>query len=356
MSVKLLEIPTFSQLMFSTAPSVSLFVLNALTDAINTVFVVPEAGTYTSITIRQGVVTGTPGVVRVSVQGINSTGSADGTILSSGNAFADYTPISGNNNQVVVLTLTSPITFAENDQVMVVIAPNSGTWDVSNNCSFTSRVNSLFPLTRFPYAIEIDGGVATRLQVPGVCGFRDSTRSIGNSFTTTAATSNFSSTSSPDEHGGSFRFPAEMGNSVVISAISLYTRYVTAGGTCDIVFYQGTTEIYSFSVDLDRTQNTTEGIFKIPLPVPLTVNTATTYIVAMRAVSTFQVSLRYFDFLSAEDAQATNFLNSTWYQRTNLGAWTEITTRVAFMSLHITGIASSSSIKTPLGMNGGMRG
>src|SRR5687768_16153957 len=87
------------------APSLTSHVINAATDAVEFILQVEEDLICDRIAIRPGAVTGTPGQLSVSLQGV-SNGRANGTPLGGGSpASALYTPIAGHANAIRWITL-----------------------------------------------------------------------------------------------------------------------------------------------------------------------------------------------------------------------------------------------------------
>lgn len=151
--------------------------LDATADDMGWVFRAHKALTFTHVVIRVNTITGTPGTLRVGLQGVSATtGLNSGTYLGSGAAgYADITSY-GTAGFCLVVALGVSVTVARGDLFCVYLKPQAtGTWDASNSIAVTYSISGGIA-TRQPYAFTNGAKVVT---VTGVVGLRTASESIG---------------------------------------------------------------------------------------------------------------------------------------------------------------------------------
>jgi hypothetical protein len=112
----------------------------------------PGRGAVVAIAVPVTAITSPP-VHRVSIQGVSSRGTPDGTIKGSGTAKGDFTPTVGVN----IITLDSPYTPAANELLFFAVQYLSGTVGASNRSTLGARIPSQASLGT-PYNSTLTAG------------------------------------------------------------------------------------------------------------------------------------------------------------------------------------------------------
>lgn len=236
----------------NAAPSITNFTFDATNDALEFILQMPEGATITHAGYRQGTLTGTAPVFKISLQGVDGSGNPDGTILGGGSpASATFTPTAGNNNSWQWVALDNAIAVSRGQLVAVVIAHNSGTIDASNNCSFTATHRAGWSSGR-PYAIQNNAGTRTKQGDTPCCGVKSASRSYG--FPLSAIiTASYGSASNPDEKAIKFQLPAGSANQYCLIGARIWSQLTTAGAW-DLKLYDsdGTTVLHDETIDSDQ--------------------------------------------------------------------------------------------------------
>lgn len=135
--------------------------LDATTKRVVIVCQAHKSGTIDRIKLSLTSKSGTPGTLRVGLQGINDGPVNDATWLASGNGYYDITAPA--NGQTTV-TLASSVTVTAGDRLAVVVVPISGTWDASNRISALYRADVVGNTTIlvYPKTMYYDGSSWTR--------------------------------------------------------------------------------------------------------------------------------------------------------------------------------------------------
>lgn len=238
----------------SSSVSLANFTLNQSTDFLEFVIQLPEDSTITGILLRQGTLTGTAPVFRVSLQGVDASGNPDGTIKGGSTCYVDYTPTTGNNNTVQRLALGASYAGVRGEMLSIVVAYQSGTIDVSNSCSFTVT-NAAGITPGIPYGIQNDAGTRTRQGACANIGWYTASKIYGRCIES-APSAAFSSASTPDERGLYFTLPSGWGSTYQLVGMR-WLGAMAATGAYDIVLYSGTTVLQSVSMDTDADQSPT---------------------------------------------------------------------------------------------------
>jgi hypothetical protein len=300
-------------------PAFSNFVLNQSTDALEFVFQAQEAITITRLGFRQGVVTGTSPVYRVSLEGVTSGGLPDGTIKSSGDAYADFTPVSGDDSTWKWYNLTSSYACSRGETLAVVIKRQSGTIDASNNCSFGSNVSNWGGGS--PKSTNNDNGSRTVNSGAAPFSYGSSTRAYGRPIHDITTVGLVASTS--DEAGWKIEFPAGWGDSFKISGVVMTVQSGTSDGT--ITLYDSSDTILQQTTVNGSIFRSAGGTFNY-----YTFDTATLATLSFGSVYRLTISfaanrsLNYVEVASNADIQAWpmgEYLS--WTERSNAGSWTD---------------------------------
>ncbi len=305
--------------------SIATFTLNQSTDAIEYIFQVPPGAasyTITRLGFRQGTLTGTAPIFRVSLQGVAAaTGRADGTIKNSTNAFVLYTPTGGNNSTWQWVTLGATYAASPGEFLAMVIDYSSGTIDGSNNCTFTTDLSNT--LACFPNRWTVDNSVGTRAQSLFVMGWGTAGTAYGAPLSTISALS-FNSGSTPDEWACRFLAPTTN----VIGFRYLSGGSVTAGTTITFALYSGTSVLQNVTIDTDFFIQSRTDSFYFDEASLSTLTIGNAYYLGMAPGSASNQGLACLDVVANADLAA-YALGVDCYaaSRTDAGAWTDLNTR-----------------------------
>lgn len=235
--------------------------------------------------------TGTPGTLRVGIEGVTSTRQPDGTYKSGGNAFVDFAGTTANGAQTV--TLGSSWSATAGDIFAVTIREQSGTFDASNFGDVLMNIgNPGNFVTHSPFATGLSGGSwansnlnSGNVGAPGVCPLYSDdapVRGFHGGLSSSDTTWNSSTTS------------ALYRGIKIIPAITLRLRGVWAwyrpvsGAPATIhelhVFDGSNGELLSVSPTLDGNLNSgtnNNGLIYLPCS-PLTLTSGSTYRIALK--------------------------------------------------------------------------
>lgn len=345
----------------SAAATFSTSLQDAATDDAGAGFRAREAATITHVGFRQGVLTGTPGTIRVGMQTVSATtGVPTGTWLASGSGYADYNSWSGTNDgKFVWIALGSSVTVARGDVFAVFCDPQAvGTWDGSNNVTITTSMGSVTPTWRSPYVIV--NSTKPAANAPPFA-MRSSTKTYGMPWETSTTVNN-NNGSTPDEWGHYFRVPTGVCSTYNVVGVLMPFGSV---GDFDLVLYDtdGTTVLQSVSIDKDQGAFGTVHLHYLYFDETTlsALNAGSYYRCVIKPTSATNVSTYAIDVPAAGDLSAWMASESDcyWTERTDAGSWSETTTRILQMRLLISDVTAPSSggglIVHP-GMSGGMRG
>lgn len=350
--------------LFQTNVTFSTATLNANTNEIGFVFQMPEAATITTIGWRQGTLTGTPGTLRVGLQGVSATtGRNDGTYIGGATNYVDYNSwSSGNNSTFVTHTLPSAVSLTRGQLVCLYLDPQAvGTWNASNQVTVTSSVSDFRRGQVRPYYFA-NGAIVSDFNQK-VFLLRSSTATYGNpyqSFTSSALTN----ATNPDEIGFAFTLNSTLFSTYKVAGIRVANAITGSGGTFNVVLYDNTTALQTVSFDTDQTyrfaQNTIDVMFTDATLA--TLNTGTEYIVGQKATSaTLNACVPVYTTLpTANDKTAFSGETIRYAQRQGTGAWSFANdTRLPMVSLIIDTTAftgGGGGLLVHPGTAGGMRG
>lgn len=113
----------------------------------------------THIGYCQRTVTGSPGVLKIGFQGVNSSGNPDGTYLGGGSpASTTFTPSAADDNKWVWKALDNSYTPTLGALAAGVVEVDSGTFDGSNKISICRGDLGVMGGVNFPYSLQDTGG------------------------------------------------------------------------------------------------------------------------------------------------------------------------------------------------------
>lgn len=327
-------------------------VLNANNDVLAFVFQAPEAITITKLGFRYGARTGTPPTYRISLQGVGTSGLADGTIKgATNNALATFTPPASTawDGTWQWQTLTESATAARGDFLAIVIEYSSGTVDASNNGSFTYTAGTS---THYcPYSTWVDGGAAAVRAGTPVYGYASSSKQYGWPHQTRISSSAVGDTTNPDEIGLKFTLDSGYGDTFTVLGCNVNMR-MAASTTVTMTLYSDTTALQSITIDSDNV--VAAGTFAI-LQFMFDESTLSSltfgspYILAFKtAHSTDGFRMYHLQQAAAGDWDGfPNGQNSLYAYRADSGAWSTDATKRPIMSLIL------GDITEPAGGGGG---
>lgn len=338
--------------------------LNATTNDFGVVFQMPEAATITTIGWRQGTLTGTPGTLRVGLQGVSATtGANDGTYLGGSTNYVDYTGWSaGNNNLFVTHTLPTSVSLTQGQLVCLFLKPQAvGTWNASNNVTVTSNTTDYRKGLNRPYHIQ-NGAPSADFQQK-VFLLRSSTKTYGSPIET-FVTPTLTNTSNPDEVGLAFTLGSSLFSTYQVAGVRFINNIASAGSgnTFNVVLYNNTTALQTVSFDTDQATRFASNGYEVYFTdtTLATLNTGTEYILGQKATSAGTTSCRPLYLTAPTNGDLTAFTNQTirYAERQTTGSWSFTNnTRLPAVSLIIksTAFTGSGGMIVHPGMAGGMR-
>jgi len=354
-------------LMASQTPTYVTQTLNATTQDFGFVFQMPEAATITSIGWRQGTLTGTPGTLRVGLQGVSTTtGRQDGTYLGGASNYVDYTGwAAGNNNTFIVHTLPTAVSLTRGQLLCIYAKPQAvGTWNASNQvtvCMQLSdvRVGITRPYFFFNATVDNSAGYGDEVFL-----LRSSTKTYGYPVQSFAELTMTTGTN-PDEIGLAFTVGTDKFSTYQISGMRVANNSTTAGSSFICRISQNTTVLQTITVDSDQIRRAGRNSLDIYFDdtTLATLNTGTEYIASLKAggASGNATTAQYMVMPTNGDLTAFSTETIRWAQRQGTGAWsftndTRLPVLEVFLkSTAFTGGGSGGMIVHP-GMAGGMRG
>lgn len=314
---------------------------DAIGDGIAWIYQIPESATITKVGIRiNNKTVDTLGVMRVSLQGVTSTGLPDGTILSSGAGYVDFTNWSSvTQNSFVELTLGQSVSITRGQRFAIVAeaysANGSNTFNVDNTLGVSSIIGNLDIGNVVPYHALNTAGTWARSNQRGQESFyiKSATRTYGMPMSTAEILEAVSSTR---EVGLRINIPSVYGQQVQLDGVQFMSQYISQTTPTDPIY---TLNIYNWnnganstaleSVDITAMQvaNTTnnqrgaiELLFDDSTPVFLT--TGQDYIVSLATTTgTAKMAVAYY---TIADADKNAWFSGTWdyvARTSSTGSW-----------------------------------
>ncbi len=339
-------------------PAFQTHTLDATTDSLAIVFRAEDAMTVTSVSFRQGTVTGSPDALRVGIQGVDATtGAANGTWNGGLTNYASLTIVTGNNNSFVTATLPSSINLTRGEVAALVLQPVSGGgggagWDAGDFMTVSRTLANVAYGHRGPYAV--DNGTKSTNQNP-IFKINTSARSYGCPIETITSRSN-NTGSTPDEWGMYFRIPSGVCSTYKIQGVRIGGAMSAGDWRLRLYDTDGTTVLQEVIVDKDEVSMGTvypSQIFWEDATLA-TLNAGSYYRIAFAPTTATNTGAVYaWDLDSAADRIC--FLGGaadvSATERTNAGAWTETDTRLWAMQaliIDMTAPTGGSTAANPL--------
>jgi hypothetical protein len=343
--------------------TISTFTLDEATDQIEYIFQAQEAATLTRLGFRYGTRTGTPPTYKISLQGVDGSGRADGTIKGGGTpASATFTPPADTswNSTWQWITLDNAFTVARGDYLAVVILYNAGTINGSNSSSFATASSGYKSDGGLPYNVTFNatGSVVSRTAGLPVYGYASAGTAYGAPMSTSTSLTVNSGTT-PDEVALFFSLPSGLANTYQVIGARLGLVSLTAATTHKVILYDGTTVLQDVTFDSDYTVATTRPHMDITFDEATlsTLVCGNPYRLAVQPQAATSVSVAYQEVAANADFAAWP-MGTGWYwsQRTDAGAWSDTTTRRPLILPLLASISTTGGMLVHPGTQGGMRG
>lgn len=287
------------------------------TDDVVWVWYPPCDDTISAIKFKLAGVTGAPGVLRVSAQGVNASGLNDGTIKGAGNnAKLDFTPVAGDVG-VYAATVGESFPVTAGVPVAFAIKPLSGTWDASNFVTIINRLTGV-EVDFNPYCINNGAKSTSNLQQLIIVG---AARSYECCLSATGASANLTSSASPNEIGNRFVCPP-LGDTVDCYGL-VFTGSVSAGRNLEVYLRDSTTgQLATNSIDTDAL---VAGVGRtcLPFTTKVALTPGGVYHVSVKgAHASGSTTIHQHTWASSADRQAALFGHDIYHAERAGGAWT----------------------------------
>jgi hypothetical protein len=312
------------------------------------------------------IITGTPGTIRVGIQSVTAAGIPSGTWI----AFGDFTANATNFPQFTTFkkTLTTTGSVTRGQQVAVVFAPLSGTFNGTNFIRFYyANGTALGEYTKvYPYTYGASGGGAAAKSTTAfaaTAGYGSSTRHYGFACGTSGVAS-WNSTGTPDERGMKFSIPTGTCTSYKVAGIRLLAGITNSAATWDLVLYDSAnTVLQSISFTNSAMFNTASiGLrdFYFDESTLSALTPGLDYRIVVKPTAASLGAMVYNIAGSAWPLAPAINPGGTWAYttRTDAGAWTDdpnVTMPLKLILHDVTSNGGGGAI-IPVGMTGGIRG
>lgn len=348
----------------ATTPSFVVDTLSATTNDVGFIFQMPEAATITTIGWRQGTLTGTPGTLRVGLQGVSTTtGLNDGTYIGGATNFVDYTGwAAGNNGTFITHTLPTSVSLTRGQLVCLYLKPQAvGTWNGTNNVTVTRSLSDVRKSVVRPYNIA-NGAIVSEFN-PRIFLLRSSTKSYGYPLQNYAKGA-LTSATNPDEIGFAFTLGSSYFSTYQVAGIRFVNSVTASTSSFNLVLYNNTTALQTVSYDTDQTYRFADNTHEIYFTdtTLATLNTGTEYIIGQKATTTTASACQpaYITCPTNGDISAFSSETIRYGERQGTGAWSFTNnTRLPLVNLLIKSTAftgGSGGMLVHPGFAGGMRG
>ncbi len=339
---------------YNGAPAFQTHPLDAETDRSAVVFRAWEPMTVTTVSFRQGTVTGGPDVLRVGLQEVDvTTGLPNGTWLGGVSNYGTVSGTSlatgwntGNNNSFLTRTLPTSVTLTRGQTVALVLDPvadGSGNgWDASDLVNISRSMTTSHGF-RGPYVV--DNAAKGTVQNP-VFKISTSTKSYGLPIETVTSRSVGTGTSpAVNEWGNRFRIPTTVCSTYKIEGVRIGGVPSSADWRLRLYDTDGTTVLQEVLVDKDELNLGTAYVANIYWEdaTLATLNAGSYYRIAFAPTTATATGAMYaFDLDAALDRGC--FVGDpadiSATERRDPGAWTETDTRIWAMQALICDITA----------------
>lgn len=332
-------------------PSLSTIAFNATNIAVEWVFQSKTNQPITTLYYKQNGLTGAPGTIRLSLQGVDSSGNPDGVIKSSGNAFATKSLAAGDNGNVVAVALGSSYTPSLGEDIAQVMDFSSGTFDASNLLTLALQASGMVS-KGFPYVTVNNAGSRTRQTGVPVFGYATASQMYGYPIKGFTAPS-FGSGNNPNEYALKFTIPAAWTGTYSLLGVEMGAA-LAASQTLTIKLYSGgnagdTTVLASDTHNTSLATSTGARAHEFVLPniSAVTLTAGSTYRLSVVPGATSQ-TFYYASVQNAADWAAMEGGTSLSYSTRNGGNWTDTdTNRMLFQLIFQDLSVSAGGIAIP---------
>jgi hypothetical protein len=309
--------------------------LNEATDQIEYIFQAQQALVVSRLGFRYNLRAGTPPTYKISLQGVDGSGRADGTIKGGGTpASATFTPPASTAWDATWqwVNLDNTFTIARGDLLAVVIIYSSGTVDASNNSQFTAAHGTFRAQGGLPYAVTFNatGSVTSRATGLACIGYGSTTVAAGYPIGTQTNVA-INSGTSPNEIALFFTVPSGLANTVQVAGARLWCSSLVAATTHKLILYDtnGTSVLQTVTFDSDHIVATTNQVMEIYFTdaTLASLQVGSTYRLAVQPQAATNIGIVTYDFGAAADQAAWPGGQSMQYSSKTAGVWTELATR-----------------------------
>lgn len=343
--------------------SITAFSVQSSTDSMEFLFQCPKAVTITTLGFTYGARTGTPPTYQIDLEGINSSGRADGTIKSSTNAKATFTPPADAtwDGLQKYQTMTSSYACTQGEFLAEVIKYSSGTINSSNKSTFGYQTGWTGGGYAFPLTVTVTSGTPTRQGGLPIFAFGDGTSVYG--YPIQSITQDCYSTATEDAI--TFVIPSSWCSTASLRGISFFGATPNAGKDVAYNLYSGvaagsTTVLDTATVLGNYLQSNGAGReTKVVFTSSTTLTCGNGYRISAAptgAAASFCLNSAVVN--SNNDFTAWPWGVNTYFSTRAGGNWTDTTTKrpmITFAFSSITAPAAGGLVGNPTAMNGGMQ-
>lgn len=245
---------------FGTAGGFSDFDIDESGDKLEAIFPAPVSCAIDTILFRYGSRTGTTPINRVSIQGVATTGRADGTIKNATNAKATFNPPEDAtwDGTVRSVALGATYTPSKGELIAIVIDddPVDGATINGANKSSYSYTHGGYDGRTIPWNFTFNntGSVATRTGVAAPIGYKCGSAVYGNPMLN-LTNGGFASDSGVDERGNIFsgQYPAGSCSTFTVTGACYILSLNATSSDYEVNLMNGTTETDQVTIDGDQT-------------------------------------------------------------------------------------------------------
>lgn len=305
--------------------------IDASGDKVGAVFVSETTDPITHVGYCQRTVTGSPGVLTIGLQGVNSSGVPDGTYKGGGSpASTTFTPGAGDNNKWVWKALANSYTPALGEMLSYVVERSSGTFDGSNNVTILRSESGVLGLAAFPYTVQDTSGSWVRT-AGALWGYKTASGRYGHYF---QALSMASVTTSGHRNALAFAFDGEGAASYKLLGCNVLLDFPAAGNV-KFGLWEGTTLRASQTIGNSQVVlNSLDRVAHVYFDTYYTLTPGTKYYIGVEA-----------------DGNAFEIANLAFTEAEDIGAWVSDYTKLAlatFDGSNWTETATSTAMVQPI--------
>jgi hypothetical protein len=339
---------------YRTVPSGNAFVLDAATDRIEWVLQIEDSITITRLGINFLSQLGNAPNYRISIQGVDGSGNADGTVLGGGSpASKTFSPnaLGWANATTHWLTLDNSLAVGRGDFIAIVIDYSSGTIDGANNATFNT---SMSPESAFPTVTHVNAGTPAKQGNSVLIGYGSATRKYGNLPQDWTNKFYNSATAGADEYGNKFMLPAGWGDTFQLLGCQFHVEpsVVAAGGTTKVRLYGGSDAtpanstgaaneanvLQEIAFDHDCLSTVTGGHITLFFAGLTTLYYGATYRLAFQPQGANNWNTVYTNVAASDElvmcpGAGSGGVNAQLSKRLDAGNWTDVDTSIAHLTL-----------------------